>query len=96
MPVPSGMSQRLWHSREHSLNHRFDLPKVANTGNAGASLNQGAERQMSKIAKQKWPKQASKKLAAIENEVTWFWWQIFRTVNDILRPATRPVPNAVS
>lgn len=92
MPVPSGMSQGLWHSKENSLNHRFYLPEVANTGDSGASLNQGAERQMSKISKRKWPRQASKKLAAIENEVTWFWWLIFRTVNNILIPATRHGP----
>ena len=61
MPVPFGMSPGLWHGKENSLNHRFYLPKVANAGDSGASLNQEAERQMSKVSKRKVTKAGIKK-----------------------------------
>lgn len=104
MPVPFGLSQGLWHSRENSLDHRFYLPEEANTGSSIATLGQKAAGQMSEVSKRKWPKQMSKqannkqkqkptnkKLAAIENEVTRFWGLIFRTVKNILTPPIRQI-----
>lgn len=68
MPVPFGMSQGLWRSKENSLDHRFYFPKVANTGCSVASLSQEAARPMSEVSKRKQPKQAPEKLATIEND----------------------------
>lgn len=53
MPVPFGLSQGPWHSKENSLDHRFYLPKVASIGGLVDSLGQVATSQKSDISKRK-------------------------------------------
>ena len=51
---------------------------------------------MREISKRKWPKPASRTLAAIKDKVPGFWRLIFRDVNNILTSAFRHGPYAVT